>query len=90
MKYEQNQPTVRSRASILTTDIEVSFYEKHQVDEILPYLIEHGYSFMFETEVGDSLTLDRHTLTITDVCWARNVKELFEELEKLDHNGGEL
>lgn len=88
MKYEKNQPVVRGRASILHTDIEISFYEKHQLDEILVYLVDKGYTFSFEEVMGDSLTLDVYKLYIEDISWANNVTALFKELEKLDYNAG--
>lgn len=88
MKYKQNEPVVRGRASILHTDIEISFYEKHQLDEIFSYLVDNGYSFSFEKEAGDSISLDVYKLYIEDINWANNVTALFKELEKLDYNAG--
>lgn len=88
MKYKPNEPVVRNRASVLTTDVEVTFYEKHQVDEVFSFLVEKGYEFYFETEMGDSLKLDQHKLTVVNISWANNVTELFQFLEKLDYNSG--
>lgn len=88
MKYEPNQPVVRNRASVLTTDVEVTFYEKHQVDEVFTFLVDKGYEFYFETEMGDSIALDKHKLTVVNISWANNVTELFQFLEELDYNSG--
>lgn len=88
MKYEPNKPVVRNRASVLTTDVEVTFFEKHRVDEVFTFLVSKGHEFYFETEMGDSLTLDKHTLTVVNISWAANVTELFQKLEKLDYNSG--
>lgn len=88
MKYKPNEPVVRNRASVLTTDVEVTFFEKHQVDEVFTFLVEKGYEFYFETEMGDSMTLDKHKLTVVNICWANNVTELFQFLEDLDYNSG--
>lgn len=88
MKYESGKPVVRGRASILTTDIEISFYEKHQIDEVFHFLVDNDYDFSFETEKGDSLTLDKHMLTIHNISWAYNVTRLFKFLEGLDYNSG--
>lgn len=88
MKYKQNEPVVRGRASILCTDIEISFYEKHQLDEIFSYLVDNGHSFSFEKVAGDSISLDVYKLYIEDINWANNVTALFKELEKLDYNAG--
>lgn len=46
MKYPPNNPVVRNRASVLTTDVEVTFFEKHQIDEILPFLLTEDISFL--------------------------------------------
>lgn len=88
MKYKPNEPVVRGRASILTTDVEITFFEKHQLDEVFSFLVDKGYEFYFETEMGDSLTLDKHKLTVANISWANNVTELFKFLEDLDYNSG--
>lgn len=88
MKYKQGEPTVRNRASVLTTDITINFLEKHQLDELFPRLTSEGYSFYFECEPGDSVTHDKYSVTIESISWARNVKALFEFLETLDYNSG--
>lgn len=88
MKYKPNEPVVRGRASILTTDVEITFFEKHQLDEVFSFLVDKGYEFCFETEMGDSLTLDKHKLTVANISWANNVTELFKFLEDLDYNSG--
>jgi hypothetical protein len=88
MKYEPNKPVVRNRASVLTTDVEITFFEKHQVDEVFTFLVDKGYEFYFETEIGDSVTLDKHKLTVVNISWANNVTELFQFLEELDYNSG--
>lgn len=90
MKYKQGEPVVRGRASVFKTDIEVSFYEKHQVDEIFKFLVEQNYEFYFEVEHGDSTNLDVYKLHITNISWANNVTEIFKELEKLDYNAGDF
>lgn len=38
--------------------------------------------------MGDSVTLDKHTLTIVNISWAHNVTEIFQFLENLDYNSG--
>jgi len=90
MKYEKGQPTVRGRNSVIHADILLKFKEKHQLDDILPYLVENNYKFEFECMgVGDSKTVEEYTLTIFDICWAVNGTELFQKLEELDFNQGE-
>ncbi len=86
MKYKMNEPTVGSRASVLSTDLEITFLEKHQLDEVFPFLVEKGYEFSFETEFGDSFNPDKHILTVLNIGWARSVTQLFKFLEELDYN----
>lgn len=88
MKYPKHQPTVRRRASVINTDITIRVLEKHQLDEIMPYLVEEGLQFNFERIAGDSLTPDVFELQIYEICWANNVTRLFQKLEELDYNEG--
>lgn len=74
MKYNENEPTVQGKASILTTDVEITFYEKHQLDEALVFLVDNQYEFYFEVELGDSLKPDKYKLTVVSISWAYNVK----------------
>jgi len=88
MKYPKGQPTVRGRASVLHTDVKITFQEKHQLDEIMTYLVEEGLQFSFERIGGDSLTPDVFELEIYEICWANNVTRLFKKLEEFDYNSG--
>lgn len=90
MRYTKGQPTVRNRASVITTSLTIKVLEQHQLDAIFPYLVEHNHSFSFECDgVGDSLTPETYTLEIFDISWANNVTALFKKLEEYDFNTGE-
>ena len=89
MKYALNEPTIRGRASIFNTDVDISFYCSSQVNDLLPYLMAEGFDFEITHHRGDSLTPDSIILTVKEICWARNVTHLFKELEKYDYNAGQ-
>lgn len=89
MIYPKGQPTVRGKASVISTTVTIKFLEKHQIDSVLPYLVEKDCAFSFESAgIGDSQTPEEYYLKIYDVPWAVSMTEIFKKLELCDYHLG--
>ena len=88
--FDQGQPTIRSRACVIHSDLELRFLSKEQRNLFIHDLIadELSFDFQVETNPGDSLTLAVYTVTINDISWANNLMRIAELADKYDYNGG--
>lgn len=76
--------TVRGRASVITSDIEIKVFIKEQLYEAIAWLVEKDFCFEYDVTKGDSLNLDVYSIRIPELCWANNLKEFAEVLKQSD------
>lgn len=77
--------TTRNRASVMTFDVEVEVFLREQLMDAVLWLGEHNYSYEWDFVPGDSLTLDKYSLRVQQMCWATNLEEFAKVLKMSDH-----
>lgn len=81
--------TIRNRASVITSDVEIKVFIKEQLTEAIQWLIERDFCFEYDVTKGDSIQLDVYSIRIPDLCWANNLEELAKVLGRSDYGSDE-
>jgi hypothetical protein len=77
--------TIRSRASVITSTIDIQVLMKEQLEPAIKWCIEQDIDFEWEVIHGDSLTPSTYVLSIQSLPWANNLTTLATILEQTDH-----
>jgi hypothetical protein len=77
--------TTRSRASVITSSIEITVLMKEQLDAAIKWCIGRDIDFSWETISGDSIEPSKYILTIDCLPWAHNLTILATILEASDY-----
>jgi hypothetical protein len=78
--------TTRSRASVITTNIDITCLMKDQLENAIKWCIERDINFEWSVTSGDSLTPTEYVLSIPSLAWANNLTTLATILEETDYN----
>ena len=86
--FQQGQPTVANKASVIHFDLDVIFTCREQMELFVRFLAEETYTpdFSVEYTMGDGATPDSWVVTVSDGAWAHNLKRFAKYLEKIDYN----
>lgn len=76
---------VRGRASVITSDLEVSCLTTEQLRPAIDWLIARDFCFEYDVVIGDSFTPNKYSIRIPQLVWANNLKEFASVLVQSDH-----
>jgi hypothetical protein len=82
--------TIRSRASVITSSIDIKVLMKEQLTPAINWCIEQNIDFEWEVIHGDGSTPDAYILSIRELIWANNLATLATILEQTDFNSDKV
>jgi hypothetical protein len=78
--------TTRNRASVITTNIDITCLMKEQLENAVKWCIERDINFEWSVNSGDGLTPTEYVLSIPSLAWANNLTTLATILEQTDYD----
>ena len=78
---------IKGKAAVIHWDLDVVFISREQRNLFIKWLSENEIDFDFEVEntLGDSLTPDVFIVSVKDMSWGNNLKNVGKFLKSIDY-----